>query len=95
MFSAVSRKIRKLLTKAKDFNITEAERAKFIVEKAEQDKKRLIIRAQREAKSSELIGQAIVDTSEHIPWNLAVSTEIGKILTERAGISRWWCTVRS
>nr|XP_009408306.1 PREDICTED: prohibitin-1, mitochondrial-like isoform X2 [Musa acuminata subsp. malaccensis] len=39
----------------------EAERAKFIVEKAEQDKKSAIIRAQGEATSAQLIGQAIAN----------------------------------
>ncbi|KAJ3709239.1 hypothetical protein LUZ61_012944 [Rhynchospora tenuis] len=44
---------------AKQVAAQDAERAKFIVEKAEQDKKSAIIRAQGEAKSAELIGQAI------------------------------------
>ena len=37
----------------------DSERAKFIVEKAEQDKLSSIIRAQGEAQSAMLIGQAI------------------------------------
>ena len=37
----------------------DAERAKFIVEKAEQDKQSSIIRAQGEAASATLLGQAI------------------------------------
>ncbi|KAG1331214.1 prohibitin-1, mitochondrial [Cocos nucifera] len=44
---------------AKQVAAQEAERAKFIVEKAEQDKRSAIIRAQGEAKSAELIGHAI------------------------------------
>ncbi|KAM0928435.1 hypothetical protein ACQ4PT_002479 [Festuca glaucescens] len=44
---------------AKQVAAQEAERAKFIVEKAEQDKKSAIIRAQGEAKSAELLGKAI------------------------------------
>ncbi|KAG1328187.1 Prohibitin-6, mitochondrial [Cocos nucifera] len=44
---------------AKQVAAQEAERAKFIVEKAEQDKRSAIIRAQGEAKSAQLIGQAI------------------------------------
>lgn len=44
---------------AKQVAAQEAERAKFIVEKAEQDKKSAVIRAQGEAKSAQLIGQAI------------------------------------
>lgn len=44
---------------AKQVAAQEAERAKFVVEKAEQDKKSAIIRAQGEAKSAKLIGEAI------------------------------------
>ncbi|KAL5699653.1 Prohibitin-1 [Ranunculus cassubicifolius] len=43
---------------AKQIAAQEAERAKFIVEKAEQDKKSAVIRAQGEAKSAQLIGQS-------------------------------------
>ncbi|KAK1699075.1 hypothetical protein QYE76_015772 [Lolium multiflorum] len=46
---------------AKQVAAQEADRAKFIVEKAEQDKRSAIIRAQGEAKSAELIGQAIAN----------------------------------
>ncbi|KAJ3683486.1 hypothetical protein LUZ60_013713 [Juncus effusus] len=46
---------------AKQVAAQEAERAKFIVEKAEQDKKSAVIRAQGEAKSAELIGAAIAN----------------------------------
>ncbi|XP_075476155.1 prohibitin-1, mitochondrial-like [Primulina tabacum] len=48
---------------AKQVAAQEAERAKFVVEKAEQDKQSAIIRAQGEAKSAELIGQAIANYS--------------------------------
>ncbi|KAK1306471.1 hypothetical protein QJS10_CPA10g00248 [Acorus calamus] len=44
---------------AKQVAAQEAERAKFIVEKAEQDKKSAIIRAEGEAQSAKLIGEAI------------------------------------
>jgi len=44
---------------AKQVAQQEAERAKFIVEKAEQDKKSAIIRAEGEAKSAQLLGEAI------------------------------------
>ncbi|XP_020577030.1 prohibitin-1, mitochondrial-like [Phalaenopsis equestris] len=44
---------------AKQVAAQDAERAKFIVEKAEQDKKSAVIRAQGEAKSAQLIGEAI------------------------------------
>jgi prohibitin 2 len=44
---------------AKQVAAQEAERAKFVVEKAEQDKRSAIIRAQGEATSAQLIGEAI------------------------------------
>ena len=44
---------------AKQVAQQDAERAKFIVEKAEQDKQSAIIRAQGEAQSALLIGQAV------------------------------------
>ncbi|KAL6960530.1 hypothetical protein U1Q18_038293 [Sarracenia purpurea var. burkii] len=37
------------------------ERAKFVVEKAEQDKRSAVIRAQGEAKSAQLLGQALLE----------------------------------
>ncbi|CAH9082588.1 unnamed protein product [Cuscuta epithymum] len=51
---------------AKQVAAQEAERAKFIVEKAEQDKRSAIIRAQGEAKSAQLIGQAIANNPAFI-----------------------------
>ncbi|GMH01682.1 hypothetical protein Nepgr_003521 [Nepenthes gracilis] len=51
---------------AKQVAAQEAERAKFVVEKAEQDKRSAIIRAQGEAKSAQLIGQAIADNPAFI-----------------------------
>ncbi|KAK9152877.1 hypothetical protein Sjap_000357 [Stephania japonica] len=51
---------------AKQIAAQEAERAKFVVEKAEQDKRSAIIRAQGEAKSAQLIGQAIANNPAFI-----------------------------
>ncbi|CAH9132576.1 unnamed protein product [Cuscuta epithymum] len=51
---------------AKQVAAQEAEKAKFIVEKAEQDKRSAIIRAQGEAKSAQLIGQAIANNPAFI-----------------------------
>ncbi|KAJ6865930.1 LOW QUALITY PROTEIN: hypothetical protein NC652_037452 [Populus alba x Populus x berolinensis] len=73
-FLAVSREIRKVLTaRASNFHIAlddvaarDAERAKFIVEKAEQDKKSAVIRAEGEATSAQLIGQAIANNPAFI-----------------------------
>ncbi|KAL3843834.1 hypothetical protein ACJIZ3_001237 [Penstemon smallii] len=51
---------------AKQVAAQEAERAKFVVEKAEQDKQSAMIRAQGEAKSAQLIGQAIANNPAFI-----------------------------
>ncbi|KAJ4844440.1 Prohibitin-1, subunit of the prohibitin complex (Phb1p-Phb2p) [Turnera subulata] len=51
---------------AKQVAAQEAERAKFIVEKAEQDKRSAIIRAEGEAQSAQLIGQAIANNPAFI-----------------------------
>ncbi|MCL7040974.1 hypothetical protein MKW94_008872 [Papaver nudicaule] len=51
---------------AKQVAAQEAEKAKFVVEKAEQDKKGAVIRAQGEAKSAQLIGQAIANNPAFI-----------------------------
>ncbi|KAL1555631.1 Prohibitin-1, subunit of the prohibitin complex (Phb1p-Phb2p) [Salvia divinorum] len=70
---------------AKQVAAQEAERAKFVVEKAEQDKQSAIIRAQGEAKSAQLIGQAIannpafitlrrIEASKDISHTVATST---------------------
>ncbi|XP_047938526.1 prohibitin-1, mitochondrial-like [Salvia hispanica] len=70
---------------AKQVAAQEAERAKFVVEKAEQDKQSAIIRAQGEAKSAQLIGQAIsnnpafitlrrIEASKEVSHTVAVST---------------------
>jgi len=46
---------------AKQVALQVAERAKYIVEQAREDKKSIIIKAQAEAKSAELIGKAVRD----------------------------------
>ncbi|KAK9904656.1 hypothetical protein M0R45_007996 [Rubus argutus] len=51
---------------AKQVAAQEAERAKFVVEKAEQDKRSAIIRAQGEATSAKLIGEAIANNPAFI-----------------------------
>ncbi|KAH8484521.1 hypothetical protein Peur_026006 [Populus x canadensis] len=51
---------------AKQVAAQDAERAKFIVEKAEQDKKSAVIRAEGEATSAQLIGQAIANNPAFI-----------------------------
>ncbi|XP_074294119.1 prohibitin-1, mitochondrial-like [Silene latifolia] len=67
---------------AKQIAAQEAERAKYAVEKAEQDKKSAIIRAQGEAKSAELIGQAIAENPAFITLRkIEVSREIAGIVS--------------
>ncbi|XVE49986.1 hypothetical protein DITRI_Ditri01bG0125900 [Diplodiscus trichospermus] len=60
----------------------EAERAKYIVEKAEQDKKSAVIRAQGEAKSAQLIGQAIANNPAFITLRkIEASREIAQTIS--------------
>ncbi|XP_056688021.1 prohibitin-2, mitochondrial-like [Spinacia oleracea] len=51
---------------AKQIAQQDAERSKFVVEKAEQEKQAAIIRAQGEAKSARLIGQSVSDNQAFI-----------------------------
>ncbi|GER53286.1 prohibitin [Striga asiatica] len=67
---------------AKQVAAQEAERAKFVVEKAEQDKRSAIIRAQGEAKSAQLIGQAIANNPAFITLRrIEASREIAHTLS--------------
>ncbi|KAK6935903.1 Band 7 domain, partial [Dillenia turbinata] len=66
---------------AKQVAAQEAERAKFVVEKAEQDKRSAIIRAQGEAKSGQLIGQAIANNPAFITLRkIEASREIAQTI---------------
>ncbi|KAL7109285.1 hypothetical protein ACP275_06G166200 [Erythranthe tilingii] len=66
---------------AKQVAAQEAERAKFVVEKAEQDKQSAIIRAQGEAKSAQLIGEAIANNPAFITLRkIEASKDIAHIL---------------
>ncbi|KAF9588662.1 hypothetical protein IFM89_014383 [Coptis chinensis] len=59
----------------------EAEMAKFVVEKAEQDKRAAVIRAQGEAKSAQLIGQAISNNPAFIAIRtIEAAREIAQII---------------
>ncbi|MBA0842143.1 hypothetical protein Goarm_001988 [Gossypium armourianum] len=70
---------------AKQVAAQEAERAKFIVEKAEQDKKSAVIRAQGEAKSAQLIGQAIAKNPAFITLRkIEASREIAQTIANSA-----------
>ena len=68
---------------AKQVAQQEAERAKFIVEKAVQDKRSAVIRAEGEAKSAKLIGEAIASNPAFITLRKIESTrEIEQIMSE-------------
>ncbi|WCJ27106.1 prohibitin 2 [Euphorbia peplus] len=67
---------------AKQIAAQEAERAKYIVEKAEQDKKGAILRAQGEAKSAELIGQALANNTSFLDLRkIEAAREIAKVIS--------------
>lgn len=60
----------------------EAERAKFYVERAEQEKKSAIIRAQGEAQSAKLIGQAISNNPSFITLRkIEAARHIGHVIS--------------
>ncbi|XXG56437.1 hypothetical protein AAC387_Pa03g3846 [Persea americana] len=70
---------------AKQVAAQEAERAKFVVEKAEQDKKSAIIRAQGEAKSAQLIGLAVSNNPAFITLRkIEAAREIAHTLSNAA-----------
>ncbi|KAI5082865.1 hypothetical protein GOP47_0002608 [Adiantum capillus-veneris] len=70
---------------AKQVAAQEAERAKFIVEKAEQDKKSAIVRAQGEAKSAQLIGDAISNNPAFITLRkIEASRDIANTISQSA-----------
>ncbi|KAJ8749230.1 hypothetical protein K2173_018706 [Erythroxylum novogranatense] len=70
---------------AKQVAAQDAERAKFIVEKAEQDKRSTVIRAQGEAKSAEMIGQAIAKNPAFITLRkIEAAREISQTISNSA-----------
>ncbi|EPS71891.1 hypothetical protein M569_02867, partial [Genlisea aurea] len=70
---------------AKQVAAQEAERAKFVVDKAEQDKKSAVIRAQGEAKSAQLIGQAIANNPAFITLRrIEASRDISHVIANSA-----------
>uniref|UniRef100_A0A2N9IGY7 Prohibitin n=1 Tax=Fagus sylvatica TaxID=28930 RepID=A0A2N9IGY7_FAGSY len=70
---------------AKQVAAQEAERAKYLVEKAEQDKKAAILRAQGEAKSAQLIGKAIANNPAFIALRrIEASREIAETISHSA-----------
>ncbi|CAH2046513.1 unnamed protein product [Thlaspi arvense] len=70
---------------AKQVAAQDAERAKFVVEKAEQDKKSAVIRAQGEAKSAQLIGEAIANNEAFITLRkIEAAREIAQTVAKSA-----------
>lgn len=68
---------------AKQVAQQDAERAKFIVDKAKQDKKSTIIRAKGEAKSAELIGKAISKNPAYIELRrIEAAKDIANIVSQ-------------
>ncbi|CAA7017479.1 unnamed protein product [Microthlaspi erraticum] len=70
---------------AKQVAAQDAERAKFVVEKAEQDKRSAVIRAEGEAKSAQLIGQAIANNEAFITLRkIEAAREIAQTVAKSA-----------
>ena len=68
---------------AKQVAQQEAERAKFIVEKAKQDKRSAVIKAEGEAKSAKLIGEAIASNPAFITLRrIEAAREIAQTMSE-------------
>lgn len=68
---------------AKQVAAQEAERARFVVDKAKQEKRSTIIRAQGEAKSAQLLGDAIRDNPGYIQLRrLEAAREIATTLSK-------------
>ncbi|KAB2615600.1 prohibitin-1 [Pyrus ussuriensis x Pyrus communis] len=68
---------------AKQVAAQEAERAKFVVEKAEQDKKSAVIRAEGEATSAKLISQVIANNPVFITLRkIEAAREIARVISD-------------
>ncbi|EDN07152.1 prohibitin-2 [Histoplasma mississippiense (nom. inval.)] len=69
-----------------DVSLTEAQRAAFVVDKARQEKQATIVRAQGEARSAQLIGDAIKKSKSYIELRkLENARNIATILQESGG----------
>lgn len=68
---------------AKQIAQQEAQRAAFIVERAKQEKQGFIVKAQGEAKSAELIGEAIKKSNDYVELKrIDTAREIAQILSK-------------
>ncbi|CAI4492687.1 ADQ_G0022250.mRNA.1.CDS.1 [Saccharomyces cerevisiae] len=66
---------------AKQIAQQDAQRAAFVVDKARQEKQGMVVRAQGEAKSAELIGEAIKKSKDYVELKrLDTARDIAKIL---------------
>lgn len=64
----------------------EAQRAAFVVDKARQEKQAMIVRAQGEARSAELIGDAIKKSKSYVELKkIETARSIATILQENGG----------
>lgn len=64
----------------------DAQRAAFLVDKARQEKQAFIVRAQGEARSAELIGEAIKKSKSYIELRkIENARQIAQILQENGG----------
>lgn len=71
---------------AKQVAQQEAQRAAFLVDKARQEKQASIVRAQGEARSAELIGEAIKKSKSYIELRrIENARQIASILQESGG----------
>lgn len=68
---------------AKQIAQQEAQRAAFIVDRARQEKQGIIVKAQGEAKSAELIGEAIKKSKDYVELKkIETAREIAGILSK-------------
>ena len=68
---------------AKQVAQQDAERAKYIVEKAEQEKLAIVIKAEGEARSAELIGNAVRENPAFIQLRrIDAAREVAKVITQ-------------
>lgn len=74
---------------AKQVAQQEAQRAAFVVDKARQEKQAMVVKAQGEARSAELIGEAIKKSKSYVELKkLENARAIAGILQEAGGKNR-------
>lgn len=69
----------------------EAQRAAFVVDKARQEKQATVVRAQGEARSAELIGEAIKKSKSYLELRkIENARNIAQILQENGGKNKMY-----